>query len=102
MDLVCRVATFTRFVVHQVLKDFIFMTLNHICDSAVSHGEYATSIASRGVRESAGYTEILQVGNLLLNDVNATANVTRPALYDDLGLHRLLMMLLLLMGHATL
>ena len=78
------------------------MSLDHICDSAVADSKNTTSVASRGVSEGTGYTKILQVSDLLLNDINTTTNVTGPAFNDYLGLHRLLLLLLLLLGHATL
>lgn len=99
MNLVCRVATFGSFVVHQVLDDFILVSLNHIRDSTVSYSEYATSIASRCVSERTRYAKILQVSDLLLNDIDAATNIARSALDYYLGLHWLL---LLLLGHATL
>ena len=74
MNLVCRVATFSRFILHQILKNFIFVSLDDIRDSAVPYSEYAASIASRGVSERTRYTKILQVSDLLLNDVNATTS----------------------------
>ena len=76
VNFVCCVATFNCFSIHQVLEDFIFVPFNHISDSAVSHSEYAPSIASGCVGEGTRYAEVLQVANLLLNDINATANVT--------------------------
>ena len=76
MNLICRVATVDSFTVHQVLEDLILVVLNDIRHSTVSHGEDATRVACRRVRKGTRNAKILQIGNLLLDDVDPSANVS--------------------------